>query len=54
MNQEEIHVLAQYINALEDAAANLEAALLRKDIQAIGKAKKFILEVKTKIDILLK
>ena len=54
MKIENIKILAQYINALEEAGEKIEKAYNNKDIESLNKLKKFILEVKLKIDIMMK
>ena len=54
MKQENIHILVQYINAMEEAEKQLEKMYYQKNFEGFNKVKQFMLEVKSKIDILLK
>ncbi len=49
-----MQLLMKHVNSLEDAAEKLEKAYFKKDTESVEKIKKFILEVKSKIDGLLK
>ena len=42
---EDIHIIAQLINAMEDAYKKLEKAYETKDVVNFGKAKKAILDL---------
>jgi len=50
---QDIRILNQYIEALEEANANLEAAFAKNDFAGVENIKKFILDVKSKIDMVL-
>ena len=54
LEKEEIRILSQYINALEEASNKLEEAYFQKNIENFNKIKKFILEIQSKIDLMLK
>ena len=54
INTENIRDLARFIEALDDAADQLENAYLKKDSSTIEKIKRFMLETKVKIDFILK
>ena len=53
MDDERVRILIQYVNALSEASEQLEKAYIDKNMVNFFKIKKFILEVKSKIDILL-
>jgi len=50
----ELGILSQYIHALEEASNKLEEAYFEKNIESFNKIKKFILEIQSKIDLMLK
>ena len=54
MEQENIPVLVQYVEALEEAVERLERAYLEKDIGSFNQLKRFILDIKSKIDFVLR
>jgi len=54
MNIEKTRILIQYIDALEEAGEQLEQMYNQKNQEGFNKVKQFILEIKFKIDILLK
>jgi len=51
---EDIRVLGHYLRSMEEAVGTLETAYAQRDVQSVEKVKKFILELKFKIDVLLK
>jgi len=53
INTETIRDLARLIDALDDAAEQLENAYLRKDAAAVEKIKNFMLDAKLKIDAII-
>ena len=50
---ETVRDLARLIDALSDAADQLEDAYLRKDFATVEKIKKFMLDTKLKIDMII-
>ncbi len=54
MDLQNLNLLWNYLDSLEEASENLETAYLNKDISKVSEIKKFILEVQSKIDDLLK
>lgn len=54
MADNDLIILKQYIEALDEASQTLEQAYLKKDIETLEKTKKFILEIQSKITIMLK
>ncbi|MEM3122288.1 MAG: hypothetical protein QXH60_02495 [Candidatus Pacearchaeota archaeon] len=54
MNEEEIKILLQYINALNEAVSQLEIMNSRKNLEEIKKLKLFIMEIHEKISNFLK
>jgi len=53
ITEQNLYVLAQFINALNEACNKLEESYVKKDIENFEKSKKLILELKSKIDSLL-
>ncbi|MEA3329725.1 MAG: hypothetical protein U9Q06_03195 [Nanoarchaeota archaeon] len=53
MDLQNLSILNQYVSSLEDAAVNLEKAYYSRDLEKVKEIKKFILEVKSKVDSLL-
>jgi len=54
IEREKISILSQYINALKDASEKLEETYNQKNAEGLKKVKIFILEVQSKINLLLK
>ena len=54
MDDEQVRILRQYIHSLEEASEQLEKAYINKNMTDFQKIRKFMIEVKTKIDALLK
>ena len=54
MDTNNIRILIQYIDALNHAVQRLEAVYVQGNVGELEKTKKFILEVKSKIDEMLK
>ncbi|MFA5019667.1 MAG: hypothetical protein WC533_01060 [Candidatus Pacearchaeota archaeon] len=54
VEEQGINELAQLILTLEDASENLEQAYVNKDAEKLNQLKKFILEIQSKINDLLK
>jgi len=54
ITQENTQILAQYINALNQAVEQLEQAYFSKDRQNFDRIKKFILEVQIEIGEVLR
>lgn len=53
MNQEEVRVLVQYIDAMGEAVQKLEQSYISKDLENMKKIKVFIRHVQDKISILI-
>jgi|TARA_Y100000310_G_scaffold47085_2_gene43671 hypothetical protein len=53
MDIDNLHILMQYISSLEEASARLERAYLNKNQQQVEEIKKFILDIKSKVDLVL-
>ena len=53
MDDQNARVLSQYINALSEAQEQLEKAYIERNMANFLKVKKFILDIKSKIDQLL-
>ena len=53
MNDEQVRVLTQYIDALEEAAEQLEQMYLQKNFEGMKKVKEFMKEAQEKINTLL-
>jgi len=54
MNDEEVRILSQYVNALENASSELEKMYLQKNLEGMNKVKAFIREIHDRILQLLK
>ena len=54
MDNQNVRVLAQYLNALSEAGEQLEKAYINRNMANFLKVKKFMLDIKSKIDVLLK
>ena len=53
MDINSLYLLMQYISSLDEASRNLESAVLKDDYQKASEIKRFILEIKYKIDEML-
>lgn len=53
MKSLDTRILNQYLSALEDACQTLEKKYIMKDMEGLERTKKFILELKSKIDEVL-
>jgi len=53
MNQEEVRILVQYIDAMGEAVQKLEQSYIGKDIENMKKIKIFIKQVQEKISTLI-
>ena len=53
ITSENVRDLARLIDALDDAADQLENAYLKKDVATVEKIKKFMLDTKLKIDAII-
>jgi len=54
INNENIRILEQYIESLEESLGHLEKAVRLKDLEKTKKLKQFILEIQSKIGVLLR
>lgn len=53
MDIDNLNLLMQYVSSLEDASHRLDKAYYSKNLEEVEKIKKFILEIKSKIDDIL-
>ncbi|MBR9702315.1 hypothetical protein GOV13_05340 [Candidatus Pacearchaeota archaeon] len=54
MRKEEIAFLAQMVDALEEAGANLEQTYLREEYEKFDQAKKMLIQIQKKISEVVK
>ena len=53
LNDEELRVLNQYINALEESSNTLERMYLEKNLEGLKKVKDFMKEIQFKINLII-